>query len=63
MKKKLNVIDKIENARSRNNKNWMDLLRIAYENDSKKTAKILSKIYKEDKRISNFAKKLIRKKK
>ena len=58
--KKVTVIDKIEKARSRNNKNWMDLLRIAHNSSPKKISKILAKIYKEDKNISGFAKKLIK---
>ena len=57
------IINKIEKARSRNNKNWMNLLRLAFENNPEKTSKILAKIYKEDKSISNLAKDLIKLKK
>ena len=57
------IINKIEKARARNNQNWMDLLRLAYKSDPKETSKILLKIYKEDKGISNFAKSLIKQKK
>ena len=40
MKKKNMIIDQIENIRSKNNVNWMDILRIAYENDPKKLQKL-----------------------
>ena len=29
---------KIENIRSKNNKNWMDILKIAYDSNPKKTS-------------------------
>jgi len=45
MKKKLkyylNIIDKIENHRKVNNKNWMDLLRLSFELNQEKTSKIV----------------------
>jgi hypothetical protein len=61
MKKKINfnkVIDQIQNVRKKNNQNWMDILRLAFESNPKKASKILGFIYKEDKKISNLAKKL-----
>ena len=62
MKKKLNyylkIIDEIESHRRVNNKNWMDVLRFAYMLDSKKTSKIVKKIFQMDKKISDLAKKL-----
>ncbi len=54
----LSVINKIENVRKKNNKNWMDILRIAFRHSPKQTAKTMSKIYKEDNNISKLAKKL-----
>jgi hypothetical protein len=54
----LNVIKQIENIRKENNVNWMNLLRLAFNKSPKKTAKIMSKIYKDDARISNLVKKL-----
>ena len=54
----LKIISKIEKVRKKNNKNWMDILRVAFLSDPKNTAKIFSKIYKEDKSISKLAKKL-----
>ena len=54
------IIDNIQKVRNKNNKNWMDILRLAFDSNPKSAAKILSSIYKEDKRISNLAKKLTR---
>ena len=62
-KKKYNkIIDKIEKARKKNNKNWMDILRLAFKSSPREASAILSEIYKEDKRISYLAKSLIKKK-
>ena len=65
MKKKIkdskyynSIIDKIEKIRSKNNTNWMDLVRLSFNLDPDNAAKILSKIYQEDKKISDLAKKL-----
>ena len=56
------IIGKIENTRKKNNKNWMDILRLAFESSPIEASKILSQIYKEDKNISVLAKKLLVKK-
>ena len=65
MKKKnyKEIISKIENTRGKNNKNWMDILRLAFKNSPVEASKILSEIYKEDKNINILAKKLLIKKK
>ena len=57
-KKDLNIFNKIEKVRSRNNKNWMDLLKLSYEYAPKKTLKILSKIIIKDQTLVKLAKKL-----
>lgn len=57
------IIDKIEKTRSKNNKNWMDVLRLAFDSSPVKASKILSEIYKEDKKISSLAKTLLTKSK
>ena len=54
----LKIIDKIENIRKKNNKNWMDLLRLSFKHSPKETAKIMSLIYKDDQKISKLVKKL-----
>ena len=55
---KLKVIDQIEKIRSKNNTNWMDLLRLAYKKAPKESATIMSNIYKDDSKISSLVKKL-----
>lgn len=57
-KKSIKLIDQIQKIRSNNNKNWMDLLRLALKLDHKETSKILAEIYKDDRKISKIAKKL-----
>ena len=56
--KKLKIINKIENIRKKNNKNWMDILRIAIDKSPKETSKIMSNIYRDDNKISKLVKKL-----
>jgi hypothetical protein len=56
----LKIISKIENVRKNNNKNWMDILRTSFTYAPIKTAKIMSKIYSDDARISRLAKRLIK---
>jgi hypothetical protein len=61
MKKKkryLAIIKKIENIRKKNNSNWMNLLRLAFNMSPNKAALIMSKIYLDDARISKLVKKL-----
>lgn len=55
---KLKIIDQIQNVRSKNNQNWMDILRLAFRHAPKEASQILKEIYKEDKKISSLAKKL-----
>lgn len=54
----LKIISKIEQIRKKNNVNWMDILRIAFKCNPKLTAKVMSKIYSDDKRIGTLIKKL-----
>lgn len=56
MKKNLKIIKEIELARSKNNVNWMNILRIAYKNDPKNTVKVLNKINSFDSKISQLLK-------
>ena len=58
IKKGLKIIDQIEGIRSKNNKNWMDLLRLSLKLDFDTTSKIIKEICKDDKRISSLAKKI-----
>ena len=54
MKKNNIIINKIEKVRSKNNKNWMDLLRLAFKYSPKEAKKILKKINDHDKEISKL---------
>ena len=54
----INIINKIEKIRSKNNVNWMDLLRLAFSLSPDKAKKLIRKINLEDKRISNLLKEL-----
>lgn len=54
----LRLIDEIENIRTQNNVNWMDLLRIGITHAPDETKKIIKKINSDDKRISELFSKL-----
>ena len=56
--KYLQIISQIEKIRSKNNVNWMNILRLAFKLDPKSAAKIMKKINYDDKKISNLLKKL-----
>ena len=60
LNKGLKIIDQIQNIRSKNNKNWMDLLRLSLKLDYKKTAKIIKDINHKDKKISDLANQIYR---
>tara|TARA_B100001175_G_scaffold317854_1_gene336960 strand:- start:4331 stop:4513 length:183 start_codon:yes stop_codon:yes gene_type:complete len=55
----LKIISKIESVRKKNNVNWMNILRIAFKHDPKKTAIVMAKIYTDDQKISKLVKKLL----
>jgi hypothetical protein len=52
------IFDDIEKTRSKNNKNWMDLLRLSFESKPNETLKIISEILKKDEKLIKLAKKL-----
>ncbi|MDB2655818.1 hypothetical protein N9Y52_04830 [Candidatus Pelagibacter bacterium] len=54
VKKYLDIIDKIEKERSKNNINWMDVLRLALKNAPDETIKLMKSINKKDKKISSL---------
>lgn len=60
-KKELEIFNRIENIRSKNNKNWMDLLRLAYDSKPNKTLSILSKIISKDQALVKLASQLKKK--
>lgn len=53
-----NIIDQIEAVRSKNNVNWMNLVRLAFKLSPYEASKIMSEIYNQDQEISDLAKKL-----
>ena len=58
LKDDLRLIDEIENIRTKNNVNWMDLLRIGITYAPDETKRIIKKINSDDKRISELFSKL-----
>ena len=60
IKQGIKLVNQIQKIRSKNNKNWMDLLRLSLKLDFDLTSKILREICKDDKRISNLAQKIHR---
>ena len=57
-KKYLRIIKQIENIRKKNNVNWMNILRLAFKKSPKSAAKIMSKIYIDDDKITQLVRKL-----
>ena len=59
MKKNYNkIINQIQKIRSKNNVNWMNILKLAFKKDPKNASKIMKKINYDDKKISNLLNKL-----
>ncbi len=50
----LKIISKIEKIRSKNNVNWMNILRLAFKLDPSSAKKIMKKINYDDKKISKL---------
>ncbi len=48
------IINKIQKTRSKNNKNWMDLLRLAFKENPRDAKKIVKGIFKEDIKIGKL---------
>lgn len=57
-KKYTDIINKIQKIRAKNNKNWMDLLRLGFKHAPFEASKIMEKINISDAQISNEIKKL-----
>ena len=57
-KKNIALINKIQKIRSKNNVNWMNLLKLSFKHDPKNAAKIMSNVFNDDKKISSLVKKL-----
>jgi hypothetical protein len=57
-KELLKIIDKIEKVRSKNNMNWMDLVRLSINHAPRETTLLLRKINKKDNQIAKLFKKI-----
>ena len=57
-KSDLEIIDKIEQIRTRNNVNWMDVLRLAFTHAPDEARTLIGKINQEDGQISDLYRKL-----
>ncbi len=55
---KNDIINEIENVRSGNNVNWMDLLRLAFSENPSKAKEIVRRINNDDNKISDLFKRL-----
>jgi len=54
----LKIIDEVETVRTKNNVNWMDVLRLAFIHAPEESKKLMKKINQEDNRVSELFKKL-----
>ena len=54
----LSIIDEMEKIRSKNNVNWMDILRLAFKSSPSEAQALMKKIDHQDNRISELVKKL-----
>ncbi len=54
----LKIIDEIEQVRTRNNVNWMDVLRLAFRHAPDEARVLMKKINEEDGEISELLSKL-----
>lgn len=54
VEKKLKIIDEIQKIRTKNNVNWMDILRLAFRSNPEEAKKLVRKINDEDSRISEL---------
>lgn len=54
----LSIIDEIEKVRTRNNVNWMDILRLAFRHAPGEACELMKKVNAEDSEISSLLKKL-----
>lgn len=54
----IKIIDQIQKIRSKNNVNWMNILKLAFKLDPDQASKIMRKINYDDKQISKLLNKL-----
>jgi len=56
----LKKISQIEKVRAKNNKNWMDLLKLSFKYNPSEAKNILREIFKEDKKVNKLIKNLVK---
>ena len=61
-KKSLKIINQIQRIRSKNNVNWMGLLRLAFKHAPKEASQLMKRVNSEDKKISSLLSRLTSKK-
>ena len=54
----IDIIDQIQDIRTRNNKNWMDILRLAFKHAPEEAAKLMEQISSNDAEINKLTKEL-----
>lgn len=59
---KLKLINQIQKVRSKNNKYWMDVLKLAFKTAPNSASKIMKKINTNDQKISKLVEELSKKK-
>ena len=59
-KKIISIFDQIQKMRAKNNKNWMDILKLSFLNNPKKTYDIISLILDKDSKMIKIEKQLKR---
>ena len=52
------IIDEIQDIRSKNNVNWMDVLRLAFKRSPNEAREIISRINTDDNKISSLLERL-----
>ena len=55
----MEIIDKIQEVRTKNNVNWMDLVRLAWKNDPEETGRIMAGVLSHDQEISSLVEELV----
>ena len=56
----LKKISAIEKVRAKNNRNWMDLLKLSFKYNPSESKKILKEIFKEDEKVNKLIKSLVK---
>lgn len=54
----LKIINQVQSVRSKNNVNWMGILKLAFKHAPEETIDLIKKVSLDDQKISNLFKKL-----